>query len=99
MNPVSIIHPSKWNITLSGIYLGVDEAVEKYQVNNAIVVRTIPSLADIVNSIAENNTIFAMMTNFGYINMFVNTVKVSKLNNYPNFIVFCLDRESYDVYN
>lgn len=46
---------------------------------------------------AVNNTIMLMMTDYGYLNHFLNVYYAGKLSQYPNLIVTCIDSQSYTV--
>lgn len=47
---------------------------------------------------AVNNTIFLMITDYGYLDHFINAYYGGSLSQYRNLIVACLDSLSYHVY-
>ena len=55
------------------------------------------SLASAIEKYNVNRTILLMLTDYGYLNVFWNSYIASKLDQYPNLLVACLDREVYDV--
>lgn len=46
---------------------------------------------------AVNGTIMLMMTDYGYLNHFLNVYYAGNLSQYPNLIVTCIDPQSYTV--
>ena len=44
-----------------------------------------------------NNTVFIMITDYGYLKHFYNCYSAGHLNEYKNLIVVCLDTDCYDV--
>ena len=46
---------------------------------------------------AVNNTIMLMMTDYGYLNHFLNVYYAGNLSQYPNLVVTCIDPQSYTV--
>ena len=44
---------------------------------------------------AVNGTVLLMMTDYGYMNMFVNSYRVGNLSQYQNLVVLCIDEQSY----
>ena len=46
---------------------------------------------------AVNGTVLLMMTDYGYMDMFVNSYRVGNLSQYKNLVVLCIDEQSYRV--
>ena len=44
-----------------------------------------------------NNTVFIMITDYGYLKHFFNCYSAGHLDEYRNLIVVCLDTDCYDV--
>ena len=55
------------------------------------------SLKDYLAQKAVNGTVLLMMTDYGYMNMFVNSYRVGNLSQYQNLVVLCIDEQSYRV--
>ena len=55
------------------------------------------SLQDYLSQKAVNGTVLLMMTDYGYMNMFVNSYRVGNLSQYQNLVVLCIDEQSYRV--
>lgn len=55
------------------------------------------SLKDYLSQKAVNGTVLLMMTDYGYMNMFVNSYRVGNLSQYKNLVVLCIDEQSYRV--
>lgn len=55
------------------------------------------SLKDYLSQKAVNGTVLLMMTDYGYMNMFVNSYRVGNLSQYKNLVVLCMDEQSYHV--
>ena len=55
------------------------------------------SLKDYLAQKAVNGTVLLMMTDYGYMNMFVNSYRVGNLSQYKNLVVLCIDEQSYRV--
>ena len=55
------------------------------------------SLKDYLSQKAINRTVLLMMTDYGYMNMFVNSYRVGNLSQYKNLVVLCIDEQSYRV--
>ena len=55
------------------------------------------SLKDYYSQKAENGTVLLMMTDYGYMNMFLNSYMVGNLSQYKNLVVLCMDEQSYRV--
>ena len=53
------------------------------------------SLQDYLAQKAVNGTVLLMMTDYGYMNMFVNSYRVGNLSQYQNLVVLCIDEQSY----
>ena len=53
------------------------------------------SLQDYLSQKAVNGTVLLMMTDYGYMNMFVNSYRVGNLSQYQNLVVLCIDEQSY----
>ena len=53
------------------------------------------SLQDYLSQKAVNGTVLLMMTDYGYMNMFVNSYRVGNLSQYQNLGVLCIDEQSY----
>ena len=56
------------------------------------------SYKDILAQKAINGTVFLMMTDYGYMDMFVNNYQVGNLSQYKNLVVLCIDKRSYQVW-
>lgn len=56
------------------------------------------TLESIISSNNVNNTVLLMMTDYGYLNHFLNVYYAGNLNQYPNLVVACIDKISYHVY-
>ena len=50
-----------------------------------------------VKSKAVNNTVFVMIVDFGYLRVFLNSYFTSRLWEYPNLVILCLDQRSFNV--
>ena len=55
------------------------------------------SLKDYLSQKAVNGTVLLMMTDYGYMNMFVNSYRVGNLSQHQNLVVLCIDEQSYRV--
>ena len=55
------------------------------------------SLKDFYSQKADNGTILLMMTDYGYLDMFLNSYRVGNLSQYKNLVVLCMDAKSYRV--
>lgn len=55
------------------------------------------SLQNYLSQKAVNGTVLLMMTDYGYMNMFVNSYRVGNLSQYQNLVVLCIDEQSYRV--
>lgn len=55
------------------------------------------SLNEAIEKYKVDNSILLMFTNYGFINQFRNTYIASKLMNYKNLIVVCIDKRAYEV--
>lgn len=55
------------------------------------------SLEGLMKRQVVNNTIFLMMTDYGYLDHFLNAYYAGNLSDYSNLIVTCLDSLSYQV--
>ena len=55
------------------------------------------SYKDYLAQKAVKGTIFLMMTDYGYMDMFVNSYRVGHLSQYKNLVVLCIDKQSYRV--
>ena len=55
------------------------------------------SLQDYLSQKAVNGTVLLMMTDYGYMNMFLNSYRVGNLSQYQNLVVLCIDEQSYRV--
>ena len=55
------------------------------------------SLKDYLAQKAVNGTVLLMMTDYGYMDMFVNSYRVGHLSQYKNLVVLCIDKQSYRV--
>lgn len=55
------------------------------------------SFIQFVKSKAVNNTVFVMIVDFGYLRVFLNSYFTSRLWEYPNLVILCLDQRSFNV--
>ena len=55
------------------------------------------SFIQFVKSKAINNTVFVMIVDFGYLRVFLNSYFTSRLWEYPNLVILCLDQRSFNV--
>ena len=55
------------------------------------------SLQSILPLRSVNNTVLLMMTDYGYLNHYLNVYYAGHLNQYPNLVVCCIDKYSYNV--
>ena len=46
---------------------------------------------------SRNNTVFIMITDYGYLHHFYNCYSAGRLSQYDNLIVACLDVDCYNV--
>ena len=46
---------------------------------------------------SKNNTVFIMITDYGYLSHFYNCYSAGRLSQYDNLIVACLDVDCYNV--
>ena len=49
------------------------------------------------NATPINNTVFVMIVDFGYLRVFLNSYFTSRLWEYPNLVILCLDQRSFNV--
>ena len=55
------------------------------------------SYKDYLAQKAAKGTVLLMMTDYGYMDMFVNSYRVGNLSQYKNLVVLCIDEQSYRV--
>ena len=55
------------------------------------------SFIQFVKSKTINNTVFVMIVDFGYLRVFLNSYFTSRLWEYPNLVILCLDQRSFNV--
>ena len=55
------------------------------------------SFIQFVKNKTLNNTVFVMIVDFGYLRVFLNSYFTSRLWEYPNLVILCLDQRSFNV--
>ena len=74
-----------------GRSIAVESALQYHTKERAV------SYKDYLAQKAVNGTVLLMMTDYGYMDMFVNSYRVGNLSQYKNLVVLCIDEQSYRV--
>ena len=78
-------------------FLPENEKTEHSILESSLAYHKEVSLQNYLSQKAVNGTVLLMMTDYGYMNMFVNSYRVGNLSQYQNLVVLCIDEQSYRV--